>query len=253
VRNTFAIFALGALFVSAPAWANWSSSFSVTGAAGTFVGGQADFSYDSTSHVLSITLTNLGDVKGTAQALTGVGWNWVGGGATGISAPSIDFNGSGNTYQGYTCPTNHTACSSLKTITPDAWESNGASQGTGATALTSYNNATHTGCASNGCEIDVFTGSSKGSPVVNSTITADGGDGLTSNGNDSPYLDKATFEVTVSGTNLGDITGVSDVLIAFNTAQTGLVATLTPEPGFYGVLALGGAGLFFVRRRRKTA
>jgi hypothetical protein len=58
-----------------------------------------------------------------------------------------------------------------------------------------------------------------------------------------------TFTLTVSGNTAG-ITGLSGVFFQFGTTPgEGFV----PEPGFYGVLALGVSGLFFAKRRRKVA
>ena len=107
-----------------------------------------------------------------------------------------------------------------------------------------------------------ITGSSLSIPqtmITGSNIKAfnDGHKDSLAPSGDGPYIGKGpvVFTTTVSGANLANITGIPSMPFVFgpNFAQaSGFDGVPAPEPGFYGALALGLSGLFFIRRRSKA-
>ncbi len=223
---------LGGLITVSPAWADFTSP-TFTTLAGT-QSGTASFSFNSTTGVLSITLTNTSDVTATGDVLTGVGWSFTGTGS-GLSLSSPVGTPTG--VAGYNCTGSgaSTVCTANSSITSVAWK---ADVGTGSVGSYAFN-------------ITSFTGTPKGTAIANDSILTDGHDGLSG---DQPYFKgPVTFTTTVSGTNLAGITGVSGVFIAFGTAGDGLTTNsppAVPEPSAY-LLMLAGLGVMgFAARRR---
>ena len=226
------------LLVSTPAWASFSfvNSFSTFPSAvapdGRPVAGTADFSYDSAAHQLQIILTNteLGassdgctGICGNSQLLTGL--SFTAGGLTiadgaASSAAIALYDATHNSWDTSTDPP-------TKTTTPD----------------TDAKNAWQvTGLGSNQYQFNrtpLFA-----QPIANTSIKYN--DGLKTG--HTHEINQTTFVLSVTGT----LSQISAVSLNFGTGSDPHATTLTPEPGFYGLLSLGMAGIFFARRRRKA-
>jgi hypothetical protein len=244
VKTILQIGALGALLASAPAWASFTfvNSFA-TGAAtapdGRPLAGQADFYYDSSANQLKIILTNTETgaspdsctgVCGISQLLTGMNFTATGltignGGAFSAAITTFDASNDnawyGDSKNGPTFPTATTAAAQGVNVA-STWQS---------TSLGSFNYQFDS--------TQLFV-----APIANTSIQNN--DGL---GNGHAFaINQTAFILSVTGT-LSSISGVS---LNFGTGTDLVGTTATPEPGFYGLLSLGLAGLFFVRGWKKA-
>ncbi len=228
------------LLVSTPAWASFSfvNSFSTFPSAvapdGRPVAGTADFYYDNTANQLMIVLTNTetgasGDgctgVCGISQLLTGANFTAVGltitNGASAQSAAITKYDATHNSWDSSTNPPTKTT--TLDSDAASAWKV--------------------TSLGSNQYQFDsspLFA-----QPIANTTIKYN--DGL-KNGH-THEINQTAFVLSVTGT----LSQISSVSLNFGTGSDLHATTATtPEPGFYGLLSLGMAGMLFVRRRKKA-
>jgi hypothetical protein len=233
VKTILQIGALGVLLASAPAWASFSFVGSFTTVTATApdsrpLAGQADFYYDSSANQLEVILTNTWTgaspvdsctgICGNSQLLTGMDFKANGLTVTPGSANSASvtlYDATHNSWDTSTDPVTKTT--TANSVVATAWQ------------------ISNSGGFYHFDDTPLFA-----QPIANTSIQHN--DGLT-NGH-THEINQTTFILNVTGT----LTSISDVSLNFGTG-TDLVTT-TPEPGFYGLLSLGLAGLFFVRRRR---
>lgn len=260
----FTIFgALGLAATTFPAMANFSGSVSGSCASGSScaegaVGASATYSYDSSTQLLSIWLTNTSTTQETAaQTLTGFFFNPVFSGAGSIAAQPtaatfIHTEGSGpSEYGGYLCAGG--SCSTVSASSPSisvaAITASGQNKGWG------YTSSAGGPTPPSGFSTGLVAGNGSGKPfgIVNDYIT---GKASMSNSNHNPWILATTFVLKVTGnlTSIGD-----SFYFGFGTSSgTGFTARPpsldpVPEPSYAAVLVLGLGALLFFRRKRVIA
>jgi len=237
----FATAVLSSAALLTPAYANYNSGpININGTAsdGRPVSGAVTFVYNDGDPRMSVYLQNFANpLGGISQTLTGVMFGVIGQGTVDTgghpwAGTTIDTSTTGGSHNGWNCDKGSQGNPDTCTIAnlSDSTVAAGWDVGTSGSNYTLQAHQFHP------------------YGIVNDNITPT--DGLTGSANHNPYILATTFVLCVSDFNDSSI-DVSSVRLFFGT--TGDSFTHAPEPGFYGVLALGLGSLAFIRRRKKVS
>jgi hypothetical protein len=238
MRKILALTALSGIAMLTPAFAGFDTTYTLTSGTttdGHTVSGIAEFVYVTGANTLTVYLRNDSqDVNHTlsavTQVLTGVQFTTAPTSTTigGPTGATINTSATGGNHTGWDC-TSGTCVIAQPTGAQAIASGNWTESGTGSThdLLTNLNNQPDFG-------------------IVNDHIK--GGNGGLDNPTHNPYIMDTTFVLSV---NPVDLTGITAASLQFGS-QPGinLFTATTPEPTFYGLLAVGMGALLVIRRRK---
>lgn len=231
---------------STAARADFTNVFSATGlnSQGSNISASATFTL--TGNQLSIALANTtANINAVNQVLTGIGFTFS---TPGVTTSQLDPLTSPRA--GYVCP-NTGGCYADPAVT--------VTTGVGGWGILQGANIANSS-GSVGGPGSAVTLSTNLKPDLSGFQWGGGGKRFIANDSiigktqgslrvDDPFLKgPVTFSLTLSGFN--DLTRIENVTFLFDTVGQQLVV---PEPGFYGVLALGLSGLLVARYRKSAS